>query len=146
MLNLLPFATMCLVVVLPGTKEPEELALKSNYSPTFLVDGARQVRLKATLDPKGNGNGTLALDPNIVDEWGSTCIAIQEYSVSIKLVESKEQSAKGRRLYEIRVKGDEGMPEGQPRWLLIRPVVGGTPTLLVFLDDKGKFQDVLALQ
>src|SRR5262249_25779981 len=105
-----------------------------------------QVHLKATLDPKGNGSGTLALDPNIVDEWGSTCIAIQEYSVSIKLVESKEQSAKGRRLYEIRANGVEGMPEGQPRWLLIRPDVGGTPALLVFMDEKSKYQDVLTLQ
>jgi hypothetical protein len=145
MLNVLA-ATMCLVIVLPGTKEPEELALKSNYSPTVLVNGARQVRLKVTLDPKGRGTGTLETDPNFIDEWGSTCIAIQEYSVSIKLVESKEQTAKGRRLYEIRLRGDEGKVEDQPRWFLIRPVVGNSPTLLVFVDDKGKFQDVLALQ
>ena len=146
MLNVLTATTVCLVIVLPGTKEPEEVTLKSSYSPTILVDGARQLRLKVTIDPKGRGTGMLELDPNIIDEWGSTCIAVQEYSVSIKLVESKEQSAKGRRLYEIRVKGDEGMPEGQPRWYLIRPVVGNSPTLLVFVDDKGTFQDVLSLQ
>lgn len=133
-------------VLSAGAKESEDLSLKSDYSGKFVVDGARRVFLTLTLDDKGNGSGTLSLDPNIVDEWGSTCIAVQTYSIRARVVESDEQAVKGRRLYELKKIGDEGIVEkGSARWFLIRPLKEGSPTWLVFADENGRFQDILAV-
>jgi hypothetical protein len=146
MSNLLTATVICLVAFPTYAKPSEELTLKSSYSRNYLVDGARQVCLKVTLDEKGRGDGKLVLDPNIVDGWGSTCIAPREYSVSIRLVESKEEAAKGRRLYEIRVKDNEGREGNRSHWFLIRPLKESSPSFLVFMDRDGNFKDVLAMQ
>jgi hypothetical protein len=133
-----PRAAACLP---PG----EELTLKSAYSAKPTVDGARQVRLQLRLDAAGSGSGTLTLDPNIVDEFGSTCIALDESPVRIRLIADDEATAKGRRIYELKRIEDEGK-EGLGRWLLIRPVKTGTPSSLVFVEKDGKVRDVVMVE
>jgi len=125
----------------------EQFELKSAYSKDPLVSGARQVHLTITLDDKGNGSGTLTLDPNIHDEFGSTCIAINNVPVQVRLVRDEGSAAKGRRIYELKRTGDEGkVEEGREHWLLIRPLKTGTPAALVFVDKDGKVQDVLMVE
>ena len=47
---------------------PEDsLTLKSGYSGKWLAGGARRVHLTVTLDRKGDGSGTLTLDPNVYE-------------------------------------------------------------------------------
>lgn len=125
----------------------ETITLKSDYSRDWLVDRARQVHLSMTLDKTGSGSGTLTFDPNIHDEWGSTCIAIHEVRVRVRLICDDARDAKGRRLYELRPVGEEGrvMEDGE-RWLLVRPLKAGAPCSLVFADKDGKVRDVLLLE
>jgi hypothetical protein len=126
---------------------PETLTLKSGYSRGWLVAGARQLHLSVTLDPTGSGTGTLTFDPNIHDEWGSTCIATREIQVRVRLVPDDAREAKGRRLYELTPVGDEGKVQGDgDRWLLVRPVKAGVPCWLVLPDKDGKVHDVLVLE
>jgi hypothetical protein len=130
-----------------GDKSPETLTLKSGYSGKVLVDGARRVSLSVTLDEKGDGSGTLTLDPNIRDGARSTTIAIRDIPVRVRLVPDEGQAGKGRRLYELRRTGPEGKAEeGGERWFLAGPLKGGTPCWLVFADKDGKFQDILVLE
>jgi hypothetical protein len=125
----------------------ETLTLKSGHSREWLVPGARQVHLSITLGQTGSGSGTLTLDPNIHDEWGSTCIAIHEVRVRVRLVQDDRRDAKGRRLYELMPVGDEDQPDATgDRWLLVRPAKAGAPCSLVFTDKDGKMQDVVMLE
>jgi hypothetical protein len=122
------------------------LNISSAYSGKYLVQGARKVNLSLFLGKDGNGSGTLFLDPNFTNGFMSTCMAGETYSVQAQLVQSDEQAAKGGRLYELKLKGDEGKVEKKPRWFLIRPIKEGSPSLLVFADENGKFTDVLTMQ
>src|SRR5262245_40725261 len=107
-------------------KPSEKLTLKSGYSGKMLVEGGRKVSLSVALDGKGNGSGTLRLDPNIHEGNTSTQIAIHEISIQLRLIPDEGQAAKGRRLYELRkvVMDDSlGRAKVEPvRWLLVRPV------------------------
>jgi hypothetical protein len=123
----------------------EELTLKSAYSAKPMVDRARQVRLVLTLDAAGNGSGTLTLDPNIIDELGSTCIALDEIPVHVRLIADDEATAKGRRVYELKRVEEEGR-EGLGQWLLIRPLKAGAPLSLVFVEKDGKVRDVVMVE
>jgi hypothetical protein len=124
----------------------ETLSLKSGYSRDWLTDRARQVHLTMTLDKTGSGSGTLTFDPNIHDEWDSTCIAIREARVRVRLV-SDDAAAKGRRLYELTPVSDEARTDGTgDRWLLVRPLKADAPCSLVFADKDGKVRDVLVLE
>lgn len=125
----------------------ETITLKSGYSPDWLVDHARQVHLSMTLNKTGSGSGTLTFDPNIHDEWGSTCIAIHEVRVQVRLIGDDGRDAKGRRLYELRPVGEEGkvVQDGE-RWFLVRPLKAGAPCSLVFADKDGKVQDILVVE
>ena len=125
----------------------EELTLKSAYSGKVLVAGARQVHLSVTLDEKGDGSGTLTLDPNLHERERSTTAAVRQIPVRVQLVRDEEQSAKGRRLYELKKTGPEGkLEEAGGRWFLVKPIREGTPCWLVFADQDGKFRDVVALE
>lgn len=128
-------------------RQPDKLTLQSGYSRSVLVDWARQVSLSVVLDEKEGGSGTLTFDPNIHDEWGSTCIAIQDIPVRVRLVQDDGRAAKGRRLYELKPVGEEGrVSEGGEHWFLVRPEKAGLPCWLVFADKGGKFGDVLMLE
>lgn len=127
-------------------KQLGRLDLKSGYCGKILVHGARRVTLSVTLDEKGGGSGTLALDPNYTDGIRSTAMAVQEIPVRLQLVRDEEQAAKGRRLYELRRAGDEDQVEAGDRWFLIKPLKEGTPHWLAVADRSGKFQDMLMLE
>src|SRR5262245_56827767 len=73
----------------------ETLNLQSGYSGKVLVDGARQVILSVTLDEKGGGSGTLALDSNI-RAGGTSTTAAREIPIRIRLIQDEEHAAKGR--------------------------------------------------
>ena len=88
-------------------KPSEKLALESGYSGKVLIDGARRVSLSVTLDAKGSGSGTLRFDPNILDGDTSTSAAIRKIPIRIQLAPDEAQAAKGRRLFELKRKGDE---------------------------------------
>ena len=125
----------------------DSLTLKSGYSGKWLAGGARRVHLTVTLDEKGNGSGTLTLDPNIYEGAKATQIAIQKIAVRVRLAHNEEAAAKGRRLYELRRSGEEGkVDETGEHWLLVRPLKAGAPSWLVFADMDGKVQDVLMLE
>lgn len=123
----------------------EELTLKSAYSAKPMIDRARQVRLALKLDAAGRGSGTLTLDPNIVDELGSTCIALDEIPVHVRLIADDQATAKGRRVYELKRVEEEGR-EGLGQWLLIRPLKAGAPSSLVFVEKDGKVRDVVIVE
>jgi len=129
---------------------PETLTLKSGYTSKVQIDGARQVVLSVTLDARGSGSGTLSFDPNILNEFGSTQIAIKDIPIRIELVRDDEPAAKGRRLYELKREVlDDSLGRARVeavRWFLVRPFKDGAPCYLVFVDKDGKFQDVLTLQ
>ena len=125
----------------------ETIHLKSGYSGKWLVSGARRVSLSVTLRATGNGSGTLTLDPNIYDRGMATQIAIHEISVRVELVHDDEQSAKGRRLYELKKTGLDGKVEaGDEHWFLVKPIKEGMPCWLLFADRDGKFEEVLILE
>jgi hypothetical protein len=125
----------------------DQFTLKSGYSGKWLAGGARRVHLTVTLDEKGNGSGTLTLDPNIYEGTKATQIAIHKIAVRVRLAHDEEAAAKGRRLYELRRSGDEGkVDETGEHWLLVRPLKAGAPVWLVFADRDGKVQDVLMLE
>src|SRR5262245_27307162 len=135
-----PRATACLP---PG----EQLSFKSAYSATPIVPGARQVFVRLSLDAAGDGSGVVVFNPNIIDEFGSTCIAIKDVPVRARLIVEEGAAAKGRRVYELKPTGDEGKVEqGQEHWLLIRPLKAGVPSTLVFVDKDGKFRDVVVVE
>jgi hypothetical protein len=123
----------------------EVLTLKSAYSAKPMVDGARQVRLQLRPDASGGGSGTLTLDPNIVDDLGSTCIALTEIPVRVRRILDDEAAAKGRRVYELNRVEEEGK-EGLGRWLLIKPLKAGAPSSLVFVERDGKIRDVVVVE
>jgi hypothetical protein len=127
---------------------PEDrLTLKSGYSGKWLAGGARRVHLTVTLGEKGNGSGTLTLDPNIYEGATATQIAIQKIPVGVRLAHDEEAAAKGRRLYELRRSEEEGkVDKTGEHWLLVRPLKAGAPCWLVFVDKDGKVQDVLMLE
>ena len=128
-------------------KSAEALTLKSVYSDQKVVSDARQVRLSMKLDDKGNGSGTLTLDPNLHDQFGATQIAITEVPVRVRLTRDDGRDAKGRRLYELRPVGAEGkIDEDGDHWMLVRPLKAGSSSLLIFADKSGKFQDILTLE
>jgi len=150
--NLLSRVVLVYLVVIAsqvraGDESPETLTLKSGYTGKMLVDGARRVGLSVTLDAKGDGSGTLKLDPNISDGAISTTIAVREIPVRVRLVADEGQAGKGRRLYELKRTGPEGkVEEGGERWFLVRPLKKGAPSWLVFADKDGNFQDILVLE
>jgi hypothetical protein len=128
-------------------KRAEELNLTSRYTGKVLVDGARSVSLSVKLDGKGGGSGTLRFDPNIYDRETATQIAIKRVSVQVEVVEDTEYESKGRRVYELKLKGEEGRVEtGDERWLLVRPLKDGVPCSLIFVDKDGKVRDILMLE
>jgi|GEM_PF-3892508 len=135
---------------LPARAEDRPTAtihLKSGYSGKWLVAGARQVRLSVTLRASGNGSGTLTLDPNIYEGGTATQIAIRQIEVRVELVHDDEQSAKGRRLYELKKTGLDGkVGAADERWFLVKPIKEGMPCWLLFADRDGKFQEVLILE
>jgi hypothetical protein len=125
----------------------DRLTLKSGYSGKWLAGGARRVHLTITLDEKGNGSGTLTLDPNIYEGATATQIANQKIEVRARPAHDEEAAAKGRRLYELKRSGEEGkVDETGEHWLLVRPLKAGAPCGLVFVDKDGKVQDVLMLE
>ena len=67
----------------------DSLTLKSGYSGKWLAGGARRVHLTVTLDEKGNGSGTLTLDPNIYEGAKATQIAIQKIPVRVRLAHDR---------------------------------------------------------
>jgi hypothetical protein len=123
----------------------EQITLKSAYSAKPIIGGARQVRLALKLDAARSGSGTLTLDPNIIDELGSTCIALDVTPVHVRLIADDEATAKGRRVYELKRVEEEGR-EGLGRWLLIRPLKTGVPSSLIFVDNDGKVRDVVVVE
>jgi hypothetical protein len=127
---------------------PEDsLTLKSGYSGKWLAGGARRVHLTVTLDKRGDGSGTLTLDPNVYEGGTATQIAIQKIPVRARLAHDDEAAAKGRRLYELRRSEEEGkVDKTGEHWLLVRPFKAGAPCWLVFVDKDGKAQDVLLLE
>jgi len=144
-----PLVTFAIVETRVRADAPssDTVTLKSGYSREWLVDRARQVHLTVTLDKTGSGSGTLTFDPNVHDEWGSTCIAIHEVRVRVRLVSDDSRDAKGRRLYELRPIGEEGtVKEDGERWFLVRPLKAEAPGSLVFADKDGKVRDVLVLE
>jgi hypothetical protein len=121
--------------------------LKSGYSGKWLVAGARRVSLSVTLRVSGNGSGTLTLDPNIYEGGTSTQIAIHQIAVRVELIHDDEQSAKGRRLYELKQTGlDDKLEARRERWFLVKPIREGMPCWLVFADKDGTLQDVLIVE
>src|SRR6476469_4732160 len=76
-------------------RSDDTLTLKSGYSGKWLAGGARRVHLTVTLDEKGNGSGTLTLDPNIYEGAKATQIAIQKIPVRVRLAHDEEAAAKG---------------------------------------------------
>jgi hypothetical protein len=145
-LTFLPAIVLGCLPVTDPVKPPEELTLKSSYSRKALVDGARQIRVNLKIDEKGNGTGTIELDPNSIEEWGSTCMAIQTLSVQVQLVDGDSQTAKGRRLYALKETRLDERLRNQPKFYLIRPTQAGASMMLVFVDDAGKFRDVVELK
>ena len=145
-LTLLPAIVLGCLPVTDPVKPPEELTLKSSSSRKILVDGARQIRVHLKLDDKGNGTGSIDLDPNFIDEWGSTCIAIQTIAVQVQLVDEDAQTAKGRRLYALKEVSLDERLRNHPKFYLIRPTQAGAPMMLVFVDDAGKFRDVVEVK
>jgi hypothetical protein len=120
---------------------PQRLHLKSAYSPKPFLDGARQIHLNVTIDDKGNGRGVLTFDPNIHDKTGSTQIALREVPIKVRLLD--EQDGKGRRLYELT---SLEAKKGGERWVLVRPLRGGTPSWLVFTEMGGEFRDAVPVE
>jgi hypothetical protein len=128
-------------------KSAEALTLKSAYSDKKVISDARQVRLSVKLDDKGNGSGTLTLDPNLHNDLGSTQIAITEIPVRVRVVQDDGRDAKGRRLYELKRVVEEGkVDERGEHWFLIRPLKTTAPAMLIFADDAGRFREVLTLE
>jgi hypothetical protein len=135
---------------LPSRAEERPTAtinLKSGYSGKWLVAGARRVSLSVTLGASGNGSGTLTLDPNIYDRGTATQIAIHQIDVRVELIHDDDQSAKGRRLYELKKTGLDGKVEaGDEHWFLVKPIKEGMPCWLLFVDKDGKFEEALILE
>jgi hypothetical protein len=128
-------------------KPAEEFDLQSEYSDTPFFGFNRQVSVGVTIGGGGSGSGVLTLDPNIRKGRESTLIAIQNIPVKLKLVQDKTETAKGRRLYELREVGLEGQVDAGPvRWLLAVPLKAGAPCWLMSVDENGKFQDIVMLK
>ena len=119
------------------------LALQSRYSDTPFFGFNRQISLGAGIDDKG-GLGILTFDPNIRKGRESTKIDIKTILVRLKVVQDETETAKGRRLYELRefVWGDDG----PVCWLLAVPLKKGAPCWLMSVDENGKFQDIVMLK
>ncbi len=117
---------------------PQRLTLKSAYSEKPLIDRARQITLAVTIDDRGNGTGVLTFDPNIRDAGASTDIALREVPVQVRLLD--EHDGTGRRLYALAAVG------GGERWVLVRPLKGGSPSVLMFADQDGKFRDAVLVE
>ncbi len=140
------------MVIGPGVRGADDkdtgakLSLSSGYGYGLLWDKARSVHLSATLDDKGEGKGTLALDPNLkgFDQFGdmtsTTQIAVRELQVTFEEVKGKNQPKDGRRLYEIKGHGLDN------RLFLVVPAKGGTTYRIVSADKEGKGQAVLLLE
>jgi hypothetical protein len=125
--------------------QPKRIELKSKYHGDKPVDGGRTILVSVTVDEKGNGSGTITFDPNFVTKFGTTEIGY--YPTPIKVRLRDEHDAKGRRIYELTPTGSkDGGDERAERWLLIRPLVEGTPSMLVFTDKNGQFRDVVMVQ
>jgi len=149
--SMLAAALASFVLVAPPSRgddrRGEELNLTSRYTGKVLVDGARSVSLSVTLDGKGGGSGTLRFDPNIYDGDTATQIAIKYVSVQAEVFADTEYESKGRRVYELKRKGEEGKVEtGDERWFLIRPLKDGVPCTLIFADKDGKVRDMVMLE
>lgn len=121
--------------------QPQRLALKSEYNQKPILDGARQIHLTVTLDDKGTGTGVLTFDPNIKHKGGSTEIALREIPVRVQLRD--EQDGKGRRLYDV---SNMQEPAKSDRWVLVRPLKGGSPSYLMIFDTNGKFRDAVLVE
>jgi hypothetical protein len=99
--------------------------------------GGHWLRLHVTLDKKGNGKGTLDIDPNIqgYNEFGDptdvTQIAIKNVDITVEAVKLDDPAKKGRRLYEIKGK------ELKTRlFLVVSPKEAGPNRLIVHGNDK----------
>jgi hypothetical protein len=123
----------------PDAKE-QTLSLDTGYLPEG-IDGVHRITIRATLDAKGSGKGSMEFDPNHYGGYtefgditgGFTEIATQKKEITLKQVKADEG---GRRLYEI---------QGE-RFSL---VVGAKPTgnRLLWKDKDGKtVRRVLPLQ
>lgn len=120
---------------------PQRLDLKSAYTGKVIIDGARQVHLKITIDDKGKGTGVLTFDPNMHDKLRSTEIALREIPVLVQLRD--EQDEKGRRLYDL---SNTQEPAKGDRWMLVRPLKGGSPSWLMIFDKNGQFRDAVLVE
>jgi hypothetical protein len=145
----------CLVAVefrvKAAEKKAEELNLRSEYSDAPLLKGGREVGLAVTLNEKGGGSGILTLDPNIQREdkngiISKTLLPDAVISVQLKLIQDKAETAKGRRLYELREVENGKVDTGRVRWYLAVPLKEGAPCWLMSADENGKFQDIVMLR
>jgi hypothetical protein len=126
-----------------GTK----LALSSGYGHGLPGTRARSVHLSVTLHDKGEGKGTLNLDPNSlgIDQFGdstgkSTLLPPQALKVTLEEVKFKDQPKGGRRLFEVKGHGLDN------RLFLAIPRKGSTTYRLVTVDKEGNGLDVLLLE
>jgi hypothetical protein len=105
--------------------------------------GPAQLTLSVTLDGKGGGEGTLALDPNqkALDSFGKvkggTLLGFEPWKVTFKQVEAIDD---GSRLYEI-----EGQKSDRRLSLLVPPP-GATTYRLIVADKDGRAREVILLQ
>jgi hypothetical protein len=132
------------VISSPGSAAAEEagiqISLSSGYSRIGLLGGRfHSLQLSVTLDVKGEGKGTLTLDPNLatVDVFGDitdiTEIAVHPRAVTLAEVNVKDPA--GRRVYEIK---------GENLFLVIPAT--GTTYRLIRRDEDGKNREVILLE
>lgn len=121
--------------------------LRSAYTGEVIIDSARRVYLTVAVNGSGDGSGTLTFDPNTVKGIMCTAVAVTPIRVKVELVKDEKYTVKGRRVYKLtRDDGEGERAKGEGHWLLVVPTNGGSAGSLVFLDQKGKFRDSIALE
>jgi hypothetical protein len=117
--------------------KPKTLTLKSRYTGERVFDGARRVTLSVTWREAHNGEGLLILDPNISDDFRSTCIAIDEVPVEIKHLYDTQPLRNAKRYYELKERGaDRKLKAGGRCWQLDQ-LLEANPTYVLKSIDKG---------